>query len=222
MAMQSELEGPRPVPLPVDATSLFSWHDVDPVEAWDSLLQGRWIVTEHLVGPCTPTLVARAAGPGSRREALGADEVRIAKRRAQGCMLKTLAIELGWPVPTVCHRVASVMRKLKLASEVELVTLLHEPQPRELSAIRARSGPTDLVVFTYARPVWILPPSLTMAERGVVLGMLTGATQREIARARGTAPRTIANQVASIFRKLGVGSRVELFAVLRHRQRTRN
>jgi DNA-binding NarL/FixJ family response regulator len=220
MTMQSELAGPRPVPFPVDATSLFSWHHVDPVEAWDSLLEGRWIVTEHLLDPFTPTLVARAADTHSRREALDADEVRIAKRRAQGCMIKALAIDLGWPAGTVCECVASVMRKLKLASEVELVTLLHEPQPRELSAMRATSGATDLVVFTYARPVWILPQSLTMAERAVVLGMLSGATQREIARARGTAPRTIANQVASIFRKLGVGSRLELFAVLRGRQRT--
>jgi|HubBroStandDraft_5_1064220.scaffolds.fasta_scaffold60366_1 DNA-binding NarL/FixJ family response regulator len=217
MAMQSELEGARPVPLPVDATSLFSWHDVDPVEAWDSLLAGGWVVTEHLVGPFTPTLVARAVEPGSRREALDAGEVWIAKRRAQGSLIKALAFDLGWPPAAVCERVASVMRKLKLTSEVELVTLLHEPQPRELSAIRARSGATDLVVFTYAKPVWTLPPSLTAAERGVVLGMLTGATQREIARARGTAPRTIANQVASIFRKLGVGSRLELFAVLRRR-----
>lgn len=33
-----------------------------------------------------------------------------------------------------------------------------------------------------------------------------------IARRRGTSPRTVANQIASIFRKHGVGSRAELVA----------
>jgi len=36
-----------------------------------------------------------------------------------------------------------------------------------------------------------------------------------VARARGTSPSTIANQLASIFKKLGVGSRFELIASLR-------
>ena len=40
--------------------------------------------------------------------------------------------------------------------------------------------------------------------------VVAGRSNGEIAAARGRSVRTIANQVAAIFRKLGVGSRLEL------------
>jgi DNA-binding NarL/FixJ family response regulator len=42
--------------------------------------------------------------------------------------------------------------------------------------------------------------------------MLEGRSNAEIARDRGTCARTVANQIASMFRKLGVQSRAELAA----------
>lgn len=57
--------------------------------------------------------------------------------------------------------------------------------------------------------------ALTAAERDVAERASTGASNRVIARARGTSERTVANQLASIFDKLGVGSRAELAAKLR-------
>jgi DNA-binding NarL/FixJ family response regulator len=59
-----------------------------------------------------------------------------------------------------------------------------------------------------------LPATLTTAERAVVELILRGCSNAEIAKARGTASRTVANQVASIFRKLGVSSRAELIGKL--------
>ncbi|MFL5392258.1 MAG: response regulator transcription factor [Myxococcales bacterium] len=52
--------------------------------------------------------------------------------------------------------------------------------------------------------------SLTVAEADVARMMTAGLSNAAIARRRGTAVRTIANQVASIFDKLGVRSRSEL------------
>jgi DNA-binding CsgD family transcriptional regulator len=43
---------------------------------------------------------------------------------------------------------------------------------------------------------------------------LAGLSNAEVAIRRGTSPRTIANQLASVLRKLGVGSRYELAAAL--------
>lgn len=51
---------------------------------------------------------------------------------------------------------------------------------------------------------------LSDAERDVVAALLAGDSNRDIAARRGTSVRTVANQVASIFRKLGVASRAEL------------
>ena len=49
--------------------------------------------------------------------------------------------------------------------------------------------------------------SLTDAEREVALLVAAGHTNQEIAEARGTALRTVANQVAALLRKLRLPSR---------------
>jgi DNA-binding NarL/FixJ family response regulator len=59
-----------------------------------------------------------------------------------------------------------------------------------------------------------LPAKLTAAERAVVTLILEGKSNAAIAKARGVAVRTVANQVASILRKLRVGSRSGLLARL--------
>jgi DNA-binding NarL/FixJ family response regulator len=51
---------------------------------------------------------------------------------------------------------------------------------------------------------------LTPSERAVTSLLLGGLSNAEIAAKRGTSERTVANQIAAIFRKLGVSSRTEL------------
>lgn len=55
---------------------------------------------------------------------------------------------------------------------------------------------------------------LTEAEQSVVALVLDGHDNASIAAARSRSPRTVANQLARIFRKLGVSSRAELAAKL--------
>jgi DNA-binding CsgD family transcriptional regulator len=54
--------------------------------------------------------------------------------------------------------------------------------------------------------------ALTVAERAVVELVAVGCGNTEIARRRGVSKRTVANQIASVFGKLGVSSRLELVA----------
>jgi DNA-binding CsgD family transcriptional regulator len=54
--------------------------------------------------------------------------------------------------------------------------------------------------------------SLTPAERAVVELAASGLSNAAIARRRQSTPRTIANQLAAAYKKLGVGSRRELRA----------
>lgn len=77
---------------------------------------------------------------------------------------------------------------------------------------RFRWAEDDYVVLSY--PPATPPPStgLTASEQAVFLALLAGQSNREIAESRGRSQRTVANQVASIFHKLGVGSRAELVA----------
>jgi DNA-binding CsgD family transcriptional regulator len=69
----------------------------------------------------------------------------------------------------------------------------------------------ELAVVSY--PLGVANASLSAAEHEVVRLVLAGCSNAEIAAARGTKPRTVANQIASIFKKLGVGSRAELAAL---------
>jgi len=68
-----------------------------------------------------------------------------------------------------------------------------------------------LLVVSIPLPKPALAP-LSETERDVMLAKLAGRSNAEIAEARGRSTRTIANQVASIYRKLGVSSRAELAA----------
>ncbi len=57
------------------------------------------------------------------------------------------------------------------------------------------------------------PWSLTPSEREVAAAAVAGKSNQEIAAARGASTRTVANQLASIYRKLGINSRAELAAL---------
>ena len=71
----------------------------------------------------------------------------------------------------------------------------------------------------YATVTFVVPrlsqwADLTAAEEEVVALVLEGLSNAGIARRRRTRQRTVANQLASIFRKLGVSSRSELAAAV--------
>lgn len=77
-------------------------------------------------------------------------------------------------------------------------------------------GSDGLVVFSWPIAATNALPSsaaLTPAERAVGHLALDGYTDAMIAAARGTSVRTVGKQLASLYRKLGVGSRRELSAL---------
>jgi DNA-binding CsgD family transcriptional regulator len=84
--------------------------------------------------------------------------------------------------------------------------------PDSLVASVFQIGPDQFAVLSYALVPVGLPSGLSVAEREVIRGILEGKSNGQIARERGRSVRTVANQVASVFRKLGVTSRSELAA----------
>lgn len=71
----------------------------------------------------------------------------------------------------------------------------------------------ELAVLSHPLDEPVPLDGLTEAERHVTADVVDGLSNQQIARRRGTATGTVAKQVASIFRKLGVGSRRELVAM---------
>jgi DNA-binding CsgD family transcriptional regulator len=57
--------------------------------------------------------------------------------------------------------------------------------------------------------------ALTKSEREVIERWIDGASVRAIAEARAVSTRTVANQIAGAYRKLGVSSRAQLVALAR-------
>lgn len=70
----------------------------------------------------------------------------------------------------------------------------------------------DEAIFAFALPEGA--EALTTAESEVLLAIIAGKSNAAIGRARGTSTRTVANQVASVLRKLGAPSRGALVARL--------
>lgn len=68
----------------------------------------------------------------------------------------------------------------------------------------------EFVVLSW--PLSLQLDSLTAAELEVVMALVRGHSNEGIAATRGRSAKTVANQVQSIYRKLGVSSRAELVA----------
>jgi DNA-binding NarL/FixJ family response regulator len=78
--------------------------------------------------------------------------------------------------------------------------------PERSSAFRFQHEGHDHVLVS----VPLHPPThreLTPAEVAIARGLVRGLSNAEIARVRGTSVRTVANQVASLLRRLGLDSR---------------
>lgn len=206
--------------------------DLDIEEAaalWHAVLSGRWSLLAQVDDGGHRCFLARQNDPAVPTGApLSERERRIASYASLGHSNKLIAFELGMCSSSVATQLTSATRKLGLASRE---TLLHAfavldrgtkrasslpasaPRPDErdpaVRVIRLLSdGHAYAVIRIAIAPN--LPPSLTAAEREVATLVVSGLSNAAIAARRKTSVRTVANQLRSIFAKLGVGSRRQL------------
>jgi len=143
------------------------------------------------VAPAPRRSVLRRSRPLSERQQ------QIIDMAARGIPQKVIAYELGIAASTVGTH-------LRLALD-----RLHIERPQIALTVAASSGSVrPEALDDSALPV---PATLSPAEADVVRAIIRGATNEQIAVERSRSIRTVANQVASAFRKLGVGSRGELY-----------
>jgi len=91
------------------------------------------------------------------------------------------------------------------------------PDPTESTTLRATQfflGDDELAVISFEPMGSPIDKRLSAAEQKVASLVLQGLSSAEVAAQRGTAERTVANQLASLFRKLGITSRSELASAL--------
>jgi DNA-binding NarL/FixJ family response regulator len=185
-------------------------YDVESLDLWEAVISGRWSLVDRFDTDGRHFVVAYHNAVDQSPRALTRRERHVAEAAARGHSNKVIAADLGLGVSTVASYLSATLEKLGLKSRLDLI--------RELSpALRGmpmQVGGARLAVAERELPKRPEASDLTPAERAVVDGTLAGLSNAEVAIRRGTSPRTIANQLASVLRKLGVGSRYELAAAL--------
>lgn len=71
----------------------------------------------------------------------------------------------------------------------------------------------EFAVLVVSQPAPSYLDDLSGAEREICAYILAGRSNADIAKLRGTSINTVENQIASLFRKLGIYSRSELAAL---------
>lgn len=88
------------------------------------------------------------------------------------------------------------------------------PAPADLRSSRVVHEGVEYLVLSYPASASQALSCLTPGERAVATLAARGASNTEIARARGVSLRTVCNQLSTAYQKLGVSSRLELARVL--------
>ena len=176
---------------------------------WDELLAGRWSLLDAFTTAGMRYLIAyRNPEGGVSLRALQERERAVLELALAGHSGKWIAFELRLSESTVARTLRTALRRIGATDTAPLVGVQH-----------ALFEPLEGVVPGVDLAIARLTPAtasagLSDAERAVVTGILGGKRIAAIARERGTSPRTVSNQIASVYKKLGVSSRREVIALL--------
>lgn len=178
----------------------------------ESFLQGDWMLVD--VERRTPEIgiLLRAAAVS-----LSAREKEVLQLVLEGVPDRIVSQQLGITRQCVCGHLGNALTKLGATSRfatLQLWRLLIEVE-------KGRAGRAQLAEVAYGKEKLLslrclIPPRpeievrLSSAETHVAWLVCDGLSNREIALARGSAERTVANQVAAIFSKLECSRRFEV------------
>jgi DNA-binding NarL/FixJ family response regulator len=180
------------------------------LSAWSALIDGRWSLVDRFESDGKRFVVAVENPPGvADPRHLTPMERRVAQLAAHGHAYKLIAYELGMSVGTVGAYLSSATRKLGLRSRTALVDEVCFMNKVRIA--RSTFG-EDTIAVAAAVPDGPVIDGLSDAERATVTAAVRGLSNEEISAKRGVTTRTVANQLAAAYRKLGVHSRAELAA----------
>lgn len=200
-------------------------------ELWSQLVGGAYRVVDsfHDDQRCYLTLI-RPAALGRTPRPLPARKVETLQRTLLGERQKTVALDSNLAASTIALTVAECLRTLGLDSRTARVPSLvahaahaargeSEVVECRLSEFTLPPTPFDererrYHVVSVRRPDLELDGVLSAAEYAVARLLVEGKSYAEMALVRGTSVRTIANQVASVFQKVGVSGRSEFLSWL--------
>src|ERR1051325_415971 len=179
-------------------------------ELWPAMLDGHWHLLDAFTAGAMRYIVAYETPTGATvRRALSQRERSVLELALAGRSGKWIAFELGLSESAIARTLRIALDKLGAGGTAGLAgarTAQFEPLAIanigvELAVARLTLGAPSLT-------------NLSDAECAIVAGILCGKRVADMARERGTSPRTVSNQIASAYRKLGISSRREVLALL--------
>jgi DNA-binding CsgD family transcriptional regulator len=153
----------------------------------------------------------RRIGAEVPRQRLKRKEFDVAQLGARGLRGDEIARVCKIPPPTARAVLLRSAARLSLQSPTQL-PLFWATLSGQHRVIRVAPG--EELVYFESRLGALPLDALTGIERDLVMALLVGASNQDVATRRGVSIRTVANQVAKVFRKLGASSRRDLAAKL--------
>jgi len=198
-----------------------------PARLWASLSAGKLHVTRVLdleerslavLEPCPAAVEPRPL--------LHQRRMAILERRLAGESEKVIGFHFGLSSSTICGELNRALSDISSEPRSPGLTVLlarlyhHALVPSTLDARLTRASLGSLRYYVLTLPPLDVDPwrRLSPAEREICALFLRGETHIGIARRRGTRPRTISNQISSIFHKFNVSGRVTLMGALIRRE----
>lgn len=190
-------------------------------DLWLSLISGQCFLLDshYSEEQCFLTLEPR---PRPLQRRLMSSRVALLERILLGQSQKSVAIDFHLAVSTVALACSDCLRNMgrnHLSSRAPALLFMAAHAAHGLRLPRARAqrvawGQSECWLISAPRPDRGLPIELTQAEEAVTRLLVEGHPHTRIAALRAASPRTVANQLASAFRKLGISGRAELLANL--------
>jgi DNA-binding CsgD family transcriptional regulator len=137
-----------------------------------------------------------------RKVRLSARQREVVELAASGLSLKLIAGRLGISISTVAVHLGDARRRLGV-DRLQLARLFH-----------CSKRPGDETTERQHQHIVQVMSLLTETEQEIIHGVLRGQSNEQIAQERNRSSRTVANQIANAFRKLGINSRSQLFALM--------
>jgi DNA-binding CsgD family transcriptional regulator len=197
-------------------------------DLWRQLVEGRKQIVDHFSTTTQFCVVVRDL-PMRERLPLTGRSLAICEASLQGESAKHLAIELGIAPSTVSAHLHRGFMQLGLPAsqrDVPAILFLSASAARLPSSISARRRTTkrlglEMEILSIARPELTLQSVLSPAQFQVLGLLAEGHSYSEIARLRGTSPRTVANLVSSVYKQLDVQGRGDVLRAALSRAATR-
>jgi DNA-binding CsgD family transcriptional regulator len=183
---------------------------------WLELCRGTWRFRDTF--PTDNRYIALIEEPSARfPQPLKACKLGVLKRVLLGEAPKAVAIDLRMGLSSVAAAIQDCLLSMGIPGRLSQASVLltmaacaaHRPEssPTLGRLTRVEHDGEGYWVVSVVRPDLVFPVPLSHAEAAVVRELVAGRSHAQISHLRATSPRTVANQLATVFRKLGVSGR---------------